>query len=129
MDFIFLIGRIIFAGYFLEAAYNHVVNADELTTWAKAKDVFAPRTSVLVAGLLLAFGGVSILFGVAPRAGLSALVLFFIPVTFTMHAFWRETDKERRHHEKKAFMKNMMIFGALLMMFSLTTPWPLSLGA
>lgn len=129
MSFLFLIGRLIFAGYFLEAAYNHIINADNLTRSAAAKDVFAPRISVLITGFLLAFGGVSLLFGVAPRAGLAALVLFLVPVTYTMHAFWKETDPMKRHHEKKAFLKNLMIFGALLMLFSVPTPWPLSLGA
>jgi putative oxidoreductase len=129
MEFLFLIGRIIFAGYFLEAAYNHIVNTDNLTESAAKKDVFAPRTSVLVSGLILAFGGVSVLFGVGPRAGLAALIFFIIPVTYTMHAFWKETDSVKRHHEKKAFLKNLMIFGALLMMFGIPTPWPLSLGA
>jgi putative oxidoreductase len=129
MTLLFLLGRVIFAGYFLEAAYNHIINTDDLTHKASQKGVFAPRSSVLLTGFMLAFGGVSLLFGVAPRAGLAALILFLLPVTYTMHAFWKESDPTKRHHEKKAFLKNVMIFGALLMLLSVPTPWPLSFGA
>ena len=122
MPLLFLFGRIIFAGYFLEAAYNHIVNVDKLTGYARTKSVPFPRASVVASGFLLAFGAV-------PRAGLAALILFIIPVTYMMHGFWKENDPEQRHHEKMAFMKNLMIFAALLMLLSVNTPWAASIGA
>jgi putative oxidoreductase len=128
MASLFIIGRIIFAAYFLEAAYNHLVNVEKLTGYAESKDVPFPRAAVMFTAFLLAFGGVSILFGAAPRAGLSALILFLLPVTYMMHSFWKETG-EKRHHEKMAFMKNLMIFAALLMLLSVPTPWVASIGA
>jgi len=129
MPLLFLFGRIIFAGYFLEAAYNHIVNVDKLTGYARTKSVPFPRASVVASGFLLAFGAASILFGAVPRAGLAALILFIIPVTYMMHGFWKENDPEQRHHEKMAFMKNLMIFAALLMLLSVNTPWAASIGA
>ena len=128
MPLLFLFGRIIFAGYFLEAAYNHIINVDKLTGYASSKNVPFPKFAVIVSGFLLAFGGVSILFGAAPRAGLAALILFILPVTYMMHGFWK-TIGDERHHEKMAFMKNLMIFAALLMLLSVPTPWVASIGA
>ncbi|MES2214333.1 MAG: DoxX family protein [Patescibacteria group bacterium] len=129
MPLLFLLGRVIFAVYFLEAAWNHIINTNTLVGYAESKGVPEPRAAIIISGFLLAFGGVSILFGVAPRAGLAAIILFLLPVTYMMHAFWKETDPKQRHHEKMSFLKNIMIFGACLMLLSVPTPWVASLGA
>jgi uncharacterized membrane protein YphA (DoxX/SURF4 family) len=59
--------------------------------------------------------------------GLAALVLFLIPVTFTMHPFWKEVGQARAI-EKIQFMKNLALLGAVLMLSIIPTPWPMSLG-
>jgi uncharacterized membrane protein YphA (DoxX/SURF4 family) len=129
MELLFVIGRVIFASYFLDSAYNHMANADKLAGYAASKKVPQPKASVIFSGFLLAFGGVSVLFGAVPKAGLAALILFIIPVTYMMHSFWKEDDKEKRHHERMAFMKNVMILGAILMLLSVPTPWVASIGS
>ena len=77
---------------------------------------------------MLLFGGYTIITGVRVTAGIAALVLFFIPVTFTMHAFWKE-EGQARMMEQVQFMKNMAILGAILMLLAIPTPWPMSLGS
>lgn len=129
MPLLFVIGRIIFAVYFLEASYNHMSNVDKLAGFAEKKKVPQPKTAVIVSGFLLAFGGVSILFGAAPRAGIAALILFLVPVTYMMHSFWKEDDKQKRYHEQMSFMRNLMILGGLLMLLSVPTPWVASIGS
>ena len=55
----------------------------------------APTAAIIGSGLLLAIAGVTLLLGVLPRLGVAALVLFLIPVSFFMHAFWSDTNAAR----------------------------------
>ncbi len=107
-------------------AYNHLVNVSMLTPYAESKKVPMAKMAVIVSGLLLLFGGYTIITGVRVAAGIAALVLFFVPVTFTMHAFWKE-EGQTRMMEQVQFMKNLAILGAILMLLAIPTPWPMSL--
>ena len=128
MDSIFFIGRILLGGYFLFNAYNHLFKADALAGYAKSKGIFSPKLAVIGSGLLLLFGGYSIVTGVRVTAGIAALVLFLIPVTFSMHAFWKE-EGQARSTDQVQFMKNLAILGAILMLLAIPTPWPISFGS
>ena len=128
METVFFIGRILLGGYFLLNAYNHLFKSDMLTNYAVSKKVPAAKTAVIISGLLLLFGGYSILAGVRITAGVAALVLFLVPVTFSMHAFWKE-EGQTRMTEKIQFLKNIALLGAVLMLLAVPTPWILSLGA
>ena len=86
------------------------------------------KAAVIVSGLLLLFGGYTIITGVRVTAGIVALVLFFIPVTFTMHAFWKE-ERQARMMERVQFMENLAILGAILMLLTIPIPWSMSLGS
>ena len=127
MESIFFIGRILLGGYFLFNAYNHLFKTKDLVAYAEMKKVPMAKVSVIVSGLLLLFGGYTIITGVRVTAGIAALVLFFIPVTFTMHAFWKG-EGQARMMDQVQFMKNLAILGAVLMLLAIPTPWPMSLG-
>ncbi len=126
METTFLLGRGIFAVYFLIAAWNHFSKAGYLAGYAQSKKVPAPKAAVIGSGILLLIGGLSILLGLWPAVGIFALILFLVPVSFMMHAYWNETDPQRRASEVVNFGKNMALVGALLMMLALPYPWPLS---
>jgi uncharacterized membrane protein YphA (DoxX/SURF4 family) len=98
-------------------AYSHLFKGSGMVGYAASKGVPAPRAAIFVTGLLILFGGLSMLFGFAPFWGNIALLAFMIPVTFVMHAFWRETDPMVKMNQKISFMKNMAIIGFLLMSF------------
>ncbi len=123
MDILFLIGRLIFGGYFLMNAWNHFKNIEGLTGYATSKGVSSARAGVFVSGVLLLLGGLGVVFGVAPEASLALLIIFLVPVTFMMHAFWKQTDPNARMMERIAFMKNMALVAALLMMYAIPVPW------
>ncbi|MEK7187162.1 MAG: DoxX family membrane protein [Patescibacteria group bacterium] len=128
METVFFIGRILLGGYFLLNAYNHLFKSQTLTNYAVSKKVPVAKTSVIISGLLLLFGGYSILAGVRITMGVAALVLFLVPVTFSMHAFWKE-EGQTRAMEQIQFLKNLALLGAVLMLLAIPTPWMLSLGA
>ncbi len=77
----------------------------------------AAKAGVLASGVLALVGGLSILLGVYPDLGALLLVLFLIPVTFLMHAFWKETDPMTKQTENIAFLKNVGLLGAALLLF------------
>lgn len=123
MDTLFLIGRLIFGGYFLMNAWNHFKNIESLTGYAQSKGVPEPKAAVFVGGILLLLGGLGIVFGIAPEASLALLIIFLVPVSLKMHAFWKEADPMRRMTERVQFMKNMALIGAILMLYAISTPW------
>lgn len=123
MDILFLVGRLIFGGYFLQNAWNHFTHLDGLTKYAESKGVPSARVAVFVSGVLLLLGGLGVIFGVSPEASLALLLIFLVPVTFKMHPFWKETDPNARIQELLHFYKNLALIGALLMLYAIDTPW------
>lgn len=124
----FLAGRIIFGAYLLYSGLNHFTRVDALAGYAASKGVPAPRLAVLASGLLLLFAGVSFLLGLLPKLGVLAVVLFLVPTTFMMHAFW-DAPAAARMAETVNFTKNLALAGASLMFLAIPEPWPVSVGA
>ena|SRR3989338_7087674 len=121
MDIIFLLGRIILGGYFIVSSWGHFKNLEGMAGYATSKGVPSPRAAVFAGGVLLLLGGLGVLFGIAPELSLALLIIFLVPVSYKMHAFWKETDPNKRMMEQIQFMKNMALIGALLMLYAV--PW------
>src|SRR3989344_9198000 len=115
---LFLIGRIIFGGYFLLNGVNHMKNHKAITLYAASKRTPVPGLAVFVSGLLILLGGVGIIFWMYPKISLILISVFLFFVTLQMHRFWESADQERRMTEKINFLKNFALFGAALIMFS-----------
>jgi putative oxidoreductase len=127
-EYILLLSRVILGFYFLFNSFNHFRNLNSLAGWVQSKNVPAPRLMVALTGILLLIGGLSILLGVYIEIGILALTLFFLPVTFVMHDFWRETDPQMKMMQMINFMKNLALWGAILALLFIPQPWPFSLG-
>ena len=125
-DIIFFIGRLLLGSFLLFNAYNHLFKTRDLAAYTESKKVPMAKAAVIASGLLLLFGGYTVITGVRVTSGIAALVLFFIPVTFSMHAFWKE-EEQARMMDQVQFMKNLAILGAVLMLLAVPTPWPMSL--
>ncbi|WP_322808172.1 DoxX family protein [Thermanaerothrix sp.] len=124
MDVVFLVGRLIVGAYYLINAANHILQVKALSGYAQSKGVPTPRIAVLGSGVLLLVGGLSILTGYYPLIGILALVIFFLPVTFIMHAYWKIQDPMMRTIEMVNFMKNLALMGSALMFLAIPQPWP-----
>ncbi len=118
MDVVFWIGRVMVGVYFLFNAFNHFAQLDMMTGYAQSKGVPAPKMAVLVSGLLLTIGGLSLLFWQYLFYGLLALVVFFLPVTFMMHNFWAVEDPQAKMMEMVNFTKNMALLGFVLIVLA-----------
>ena len=122
----FLLGRVIIGCYYLFSAYHHFADVGALTHAAAAHGVPYAGAAVIVAGVLLAIAGVTLLLGVFPEVGVAAVVLFLIPVTLTMHAFWADHSPAARQADLVNFTKNFALLGSSLMFLGVPRPWPYS---
>ena len=122
----FLVGRILVGCYYLQSAFKHFANVDPMARAAGAHGVPFPEFAIIVSGLLLLLAGLSFLLGLFPRLGVGALVLFLVPVTLIMHAFWADTDPAQRQANIIHFTKNIGLLGSSLMFLAVPRPWPYS---
>jgi putative oxidoreductase len=126
---LFLMGRLIFGGFFLYSGVHHFLDTATLAQYAGAKGVPMPEVAVLLTGALLVVGALSILLGILPRLGLACIALFLVGVTPTMHAFWSVADPQMRQMDMGNFMKNLALLGSAMMMLMIPTPWAYSVDA
>jgi len=127
-DYIFLLSRIILGFYFLFNGFNHFRNLNYMAEWVKSKNIPVPKLMVVLTGILLLIGGISILFGIYIEIGILALTLFFLPVTFIMHDFWREKDPQMKMIHMINFMKNLALWAAILSLLFVPQLWSFSLN-
>ena len=113
MRFLVPVGRILFALIFITAAPRHFSHEGI----QHAADLATPLAVVLVpiSGVMAILGGLSVALGFRARWGAWLLVAFLLPVTFTMHAFWKLHDPAAAHIQQAMFAKNMSMLGAALL--------------
>ena len=122
----FLVGRILVGCYYLLSAFHHFTDVHVLSRYAAMHGVPAPQVAVIFGGVLLAVAGVSLLLGLYPDLGIAAVILFLVPVTLTMHAFWTDIDPSMRQIDLVNFTKNIALLGSSLMFLAIPRPWPYS---
>src|ERR1035437_1057326 len=110
MKIFVVLGRILFSVIFLGTIMSHFTSG--AASYAQARGV--PFASILVplSGLIAIAGGLSITLGYKAKTGAWLIVIFLIPVTLMMHAFWKETDTMQRQMQMTNFMKNISMLGA-----------------
>jgi len=127
-DYILLLSRIILGFYFIFNGFSHFRSLNFMSQWVKSKNIPAPRLMVILTGIFLLIGGFSILLGSYVEIGILSLTLFFLPVTFIMHDFWREQDPQMKMMQMINFMKNLALWAAILTLLFIPKPWPFSLS-
>ena len=127
MKTVFLLGRLIFGGFFLYSGLHHFQEKKVLAQYAAAKNVPLPDIAVTASGAMLMLGGASILLGVKPKIGALAIAGFLAGVSPMIHGFWRTEDSQQRQNEMAHFMKNIAMLGGVMALMAMEEPWPLSL--
>jgi uncharacterized membrane protein YphA (DoxX/SURF4 family) len=127
MKTFFLLGRLIFGGFFLYNGLHHFQEKKSMSQYAAAKNVPVPDAAVSVSGALLVLGGASVLLGVKPKIGTLAIMGFLAGVTPMIHDFWKTEDGQHRQIEMVQFMKNVALFGAAMTLMGMKEPWPVSI--
>lgn len=130
MEILFIVGRVFFAFLFLGSAFGHFAQREAMTGYAQYKKVPAAAASVLISGVMLLAGGLSVLLGVYPVIGSLLLAAFLIPTAFIMHNFWTETDAQAKQNSMISFNKDIALGGAALILayfFTIVEELPLIL--
>lgn len=74
-----------------------------------------PRTLVRINGAVQAAGGALLATGHLVRPAAAILAGTLIPATLAGHPFWLETDLARRREHQIHILKNLGLFGGLLL--------------
>jgi len=122
--FVAALGRLFFAAIFLLSGPRHFA----AQTIAYVAHEGIPLASVLVplSGAIAILGALSILLGYHAKLGAWLIVLFLVPITPAMHAFWGVKDPMMAQLQMIHFMKNLsMLGGALLISQFGAGPWSL----
>jgi putative oxidoreductase len=126
MKYTALLGRILFSLIFLMAAPGHFGKGT--IQYAASQGVPLASIAVPLSGVLALLGGLSLLLGFKAKWGAGLLLLFLVPVTVMLHAFWAVKDPTMAQMQQIMFMKNVaMAGGALLVVYF--GSGPLSLDA
>jgi len=113
MKYLVPIGRIFYSLIFLMAIASHF--SEQAAAHAAKMGVPYPNILVPLSGVLAFVGGLSIALGYKAKAGAWLIILFLVPVTLCMHAFWKETDVMAMHMQMANFMKNTSMIGTALL--------------
>ncbi|MGA7217069.1 MAG: DoxX family protein [Candidatus Sulfotelmatobacter sp.] len=122
----FLLGRILFGGFFIYNGINHFQHAKDMAPYAESKGVPAAELAVRLSGIPLIIGGASLLLGLKPKLGSLAILGFLAGVSPVMHDFWRIEDPEKRTKNMIDFMKNTALAGGALALMGVDEPWEAS---
>jgi putative oxidoreductase len=123
----FLLGRLVFGGFFLYNGIHHLQERKSMGQYAKSKNVPLAEAAVTATGVALIAGGASILLGVKPKLGAAAIAGFLAGVSPVMHDFWRVEEPNQRMNEMINFGKNMALIGGALALMGVDEPWPASI--
>jgi putative oxidoreductase len=123
MDLILVIGRILFGGFFLMSGINHFTKLEAMTGYAKYKKLPAAKLGVLISGLMLVIGGLSVILGYYADLGALLLAIFLVLAAVIFHNFWKETDATAKQNEMLGFMKDIALAGAALILFALVAKY------
>ena len=112
MKYIVPIGRIFFSLMFIMAGFTNF--SKSAIGYAASQGVPLASLAVPLSGLIALAGGLSIALGFQTKWGAWLIVLFLIPVTFTMHQFWKVQDPMMFQIQMANFMKNISMLGGAL---------------
>jgi uncharacterized membrane protein YphA (DoxX/SURF4 family) len=107
------VGRLLFGGVLAFTGVNHFLDLDDMTGYAAAKGLPAPRFAVIASGVMLVLGGIGIVLGAYPTLAAGAIAVFLVVATPKMHDFWNAPD-DQQQTEMTQFLKNAALLGAAL---------------
>ena len=113
-----MVGRVLFATYFLAMGMSHLVHFREHSAFIGGKGVPLARSATMLTILMMVSGGVLVLFNWHTSIGGALLFGIIFPAPFFLHHFWNETDSYARLSEFAHFIKDLALAGAALLLIS-----------
>jgi putative oxidoreductase len=113
MKYLILLARIFFSIIFILAGFGHFSSAS--IGYAASSGVPLASVFVPLSGVIALLGGLSIILGYKVKWTAWLLVIFLVPVTFTMHQFWAVSDPMMAAVQQAMFFKNISMIGAAIL--------------
>jgi len=114
-NYIFLAGRILYGLPLILMGSNHFMQMSDMVGYASAKGLPAPQAAVIVSGLVIVLGAISVLVGYRGKIGAWLVTAFLLATALLIHRFWGVTDAMAAQMEMINFLKNLIMAGAALM--------------
>src|ERR1700722_15671899 len=116
MQYVVLIGRILYSAIFVLSGFTHFF--PKTIEYAVSFGVPIPYVLVPISGIIAIVGGLSVLLAYLARYGAWLIVLFLVIVTLMLHRFWEVSNPSDAQAQMIFFMKNLsMLGGALLITY------------
>ncbi|MEI9929630.1 MAG: DoxX family protein [Rhizomicrobium sp.] len=113
------LGRLALAWVFLSEAYSRATAWDSNIQVMTFANLPAPPLLLALAVIVMALGGLSLLFGYHARHGAMLLFGFVAIATVLMHDYWNLKTVADRAIDYEAFTRDVAIAGGLLMVVGL----------
>jgi len=109
-----LVGRFLLCLIFVMSGLGKIFDFGGTVEYMRSHGIPWPAFLLIVAIALELVGGISVIIGYWTRAGVLLLLLFLVPVSFSIHDFWTIEDPATQRIEMSLFMKNVSIAGGLI---------------
>jgi putative oxidoreductase len=120
MDWVLLIGRILFALNFVFAGLGfHLRQRAMATEYARSMGAPLPELAVPATGVAIAVGGAMVVLGFWVDLAALALAAMVLSFAYWMHAFWKLEDPMEKANQMAHFFKNTQLAGGALILFFL----------
>lgn len=119
MDVVVLIARVAFVVVFVFSGVGHLTKASTMSGYAASRGLPMPKAAVVISGLLLVVGALSLLLGAWGDLGALILAVTVFSIAVLMHPFWKESDAQAKMVEQTQFNKDLSLAGGALAMFAL----------
>ncbi len=116
---VILIGRILFVVFpaYISGYQGHFKSAEGYRAYASSVSFPVMALVTWPAGVWLVAASLSIALGIWPDIGSLMLAVFMIPTAYYFHAYWKLSDRGQRGSLAQLFWRNVIVFGACLVMF------------
>jgi len=109
-----LIGRVLFAVFFIRSGIAHVRKHEGMTGYARSAGFPFPGIGGWPAGVWLLAGAASIALGIWADVGSLMIALFVLLAGLYFHRFWTIQDDGQRQTQAGNFYRNVALLGASL---------------
>ncbi len=108
------LARPLLAGMFVMDGVSTLKSPGGQVAAVRAAGLSEPDKLVKVNAATMVVSGLTLATGRLPRLSALALAGTLVPTTYAGHAFWSETDASAKQAQRSAFLKNLSLFGGLL---------------
>ena len=120
MDWLLLLGRILFATQFLTAGLGfHIRQRAMAAEYARSQGAPMPELTVPATGAVIAVAGAMVILGFWVDLAALALAACVLAFAYWMHSFWKLDDPMEKANQMAHFFKNVQLAGGALILFFL----------